>query len=76
MSQLGYDLAYAGETPFEGEEGMTLALRDSLKKYRLSGIHYTPNMDIEHDLEKIALRSLSGRDFQNKVREYLTSEEV
>ena len=72
-SALGYDLAYAGDTPFEGEEGMILALQDTLKKYRLSGVHYTPNMDIEHDLEKIALRSLSVKDFENKVREYLTS---
>jgi hypothetical protein len=73
MSRLGYDLAYAGHAPFEGDEGMEAALYENLKKFRLSGVHYTPNMDLARDLEKIALQSFSVKDFENKVHEYLTS---
>lgn len=73
MSQLGYDLAYAGETPFEGEEGYQSALFENLSKFKLGGVHYTPNMDIARDLEKIALQSFSQKDFERRAREYLTS---
>jgi len=73
MSQLGYDLAYAGETPFEGEEGYVSAVQEGVSKFRLGGVHYTPNMDIARDLEKIALQSFSQKDFERRAREYLTS---
>jgi hypothetical protein len=73
MSQLGYDLAYSGETPFEGEEGYVSAMQENVSKFRLGGVHYTPNMDIARDLEKIALQSFSQKDFEQRAREYLTS---
>jgi len=58
MSRLGYDLAYAGHAPFEGDEGMESALYENLKKFRLSGVHYTPNM-ISHEILRKLLCSHS-----------------
>ena len=68
-----YDLSFGGETPFEGDEGYESALYENLSKFKLRGVHYTPNMDIARDLEKIALQSFSQKDFERRAREYLTS---
>jgi len=71
-SVVGYDFAFGGETPHEGDEGYQLALHENLKKFRLSGVHYTPNLDMDIDIKKIARMSRSNADFKRNLKIYLT----
>lgn len=73
MSQLGYDLAYGDNAPFDGDEGMLLALNENLRKHRLSGLHYTPNLEQEIDIERISKGCSSKFEFEYRLRQYLTT---
>lgn len=73
MSQLGYDLAYGENAPFEGDEGIQLAVNEGLSKHRLSGISYTPNLEQRIDLERIAKKCSSKFEFEYRMHLYLTT---
>lgn len=70
MSALGYSLAYGQDSPFEGDEGSSLAMLEAMKT-RIKSSYYTPNLEVMYDLEKISKQSSSHVEFMFKAYVYL-----
>lgn len=69
MSSFGYDLAFGVESPFEGDEGSSLAISEAMKKHILSA-YYTPDMELQYDLEKIASQCETQRELEKNLFVY------